>query len=74
MGGKIILVASLLSGLPVYILLVYALPKKVIKIIESMFSSFVFGSFRGKPKNKLKSWHNMAKPIDEGGLDFKSID
>lgn len=52
MGGKMVLIESILISMPVYILYVYALPKKVILSMENTLSTFLWGSYQGKPKKR----------------------
>lgn len=67
-----VLFSYVISIMPVYILLVYVIPEKVIRCMENMFVSFLWGSYQGTPKKRWKSWLLMDMSV-EGGLGFKSI-
>lgn len=54
-GGKRVLVNHILIASPIYTLSVFSISKTMLRALESKFSSFLWGSFEGKQKNKWKS-------------------
>lgn len=72
MGGKIILIQSVLSALPIHILAVLKSPMKVLKRIEKAFSVFFGGDVDKKAKKSWIAWE-FIKPREEDGLGIKSL-
>lgn len=66
---KLIFISSVLSNMPIYTMTAYTIPSMVIKYLESLFESFLKGSYLIKPKKRWQSWKSMALPYNEGDLD-----
>jgi len=58
LGGRLVLLKSVLSSLPVYALSFFKAPAGIISSIESLFNSFFWGGGGGPQENIL------------GGLEF----
>jgi hypothetical protein len=68
-GGGSILIESCLSSLPNYIMGFYLLPDQVHQKMDSARARF-FWDFRGKRKNHMVKWEDLARPREFRGLVF----
>ncbi|XP_019435061.1 PREDICTED: uncharacterized protein LOC109341583 [Lupinus angustifolius] len=72
-GGRLVLINSILSSIPIYMLSLYKAPKAVIQKIESMQKTFLWGNKRGGKSIAWVSWVNVCKPKNLGGLGDKNF-
>lgn len=72
-GGKLTLIKSVLSSIPIHTLAVLKPSEGVLKSIEKSFAIFFWGETGGKSKKSWISWSKISKPISEGGLGIKSL-
>lgn len=74
-GGRIQLARSVLSALPVYYMACFRLPKWVIKRIDSIRRSFIWGrNTNGKNVISLINWGAVCTPREYGGLGIIDLD
>ncbi|XP_076897948.1 uncharacterized protein LOC143551383 [Bidens hawaiensis] len=71
-GGRVTLIKSVLSSLPVYYMSLYVVPKAVIKKIDSLYKKFLWGGSVESKKIHWVAWERVAVPIKEGGLGICS--
>ncbi|KAH0712013.1 hypothetical protein KY289_007972 [Solanum tuberosum] len=72
-GGKYILIANVLSSIPIYLLSTMNPPKKIIEQLHKLFAGF-FWSKTGREKGKhWIAWQEMCYPKEEGGIGFRSL-
>lgn len=72
-GARLLLIKIVLSSLLVHLLSVLPVPKQIFDKINSLFSTFFWGSLEGRPKRKWVSWEAVCKPVDEGGVGLRNI-
>ncbi|XP_019435175.1 PREDICTED: uncharacterized protein LOC109341686 [Lupinus angustifolius] len=72
-GGRLVLINSILSSIPIYMLSLYKAPKAVIQKIESMQKTFLWGNKRGGKSIAWVSWVNVCKPKNLRGLGVKNL-
>lgn len=72
-GGRYVLIKSVLSSLPVYLLQVLNPPLSVFKAIETLMARCLWGSSDSSKKIHWTNWSKISKPYGEGGLNIKSL-
>ncbi|XP_028064362.1 uncharacterized protein LOC114267521 [Camellia sinensis] len=72
-GGRLTLIRSVLSSLPVYYLSILKMPHSVIKTIESLRAAFLWGGSELRRKIHLVKWEEITKKRDQGGLGIRRI-
>ncbi|EOY06956.1 Uncharacterized protein TCM_021518 [Theobroma cacao] len=72
-GGRITLLRSVLSSLPMYLLQVLKPPMVVIEKIERLFNSFLWGDSTNGKRIHWVAWHKLTFPCSEGGLDIRRL-
>ena len=72
-GGRLTLLKSTLSSLPMYFLSLSTIPKAVVARLESIQRNFLWGSCEGSFKYSLVAWENVCLPIELGGLGIRSV-
>ncbi|XP_073263045.1 uncharacterized protein [Populus alba] len=73
MAGRLCLIKSVLSSLPLFYMSVFAMPKGVTKAISSLTRSFLWkGSSTSHGLFKV-AWHKVIKDKSSGGLGLGSI-
>ncbi|GKU93946.1 hypothetical protein SLEP1_g7495 [Rubroshorea leprosula] len=73
MGGRITLINSMLSSLPVFLMSVYVIPKGIIQSIDKLRKSFLWGGKGDERKINWISWDRMCKKKEEGGLGVRDL-
>jgi len=73
-GGRLVLLNSVLSNLPVYCLSFYRAPKKVIAEIRSVQRNFLWGGSDTQKKIAWVKWETVCMPKSEGGLGVKDVE
>lgn len=73
LGGRVVLLKSILTALPTYFLSIFKAPKGVIHTVESLFKQFLWGG--GECKNKIHwvAWREVCKEKEDGGLGIKNL-
>ncbi|EOY06960.1 Uncharacterized protein TCM_021522 [Theobroma cacao] len=73
-GGRITLLRSTLSSLPIYLLQVLKPPIIVLERINRLFNNFLWGGSASSKRIHWASWGKIALPIAEGGLDIRNLE
>jgi hypothetical protein len=74
MGGKVSLINSSLSSIPLYMLSFYRPPKGPKERMDMHRSRFLWEEVKGKKKYHLVSWDVVCLPKDQGGLGILNLD
>ncbi|KAG6538552.1 hypothetical protein ZIOFF_003676 [Zingiber officinale] len=72
-GGRLMLIQSVLSSLPVYLLQVTQPPLEVLKKLEGVFASFFWSSVGHDRKVHWVAWKDICRPKQEGGLGIRRL-
>ena len=72
-GGRVTLIKSTLSNLPIYFLSLFSIPASVANRIEKLQRNFLWGGFGDEPKIHLVKWATECAPISLGGLGIRKI-
>ncbi|EOY25449.1 Uncharacterized protein TCM_016755 [Theobroma cacao] len=72
-GGRITLLRSVLSSMPMYLLQVLKPPVVVIEKIERLFNSFLWGDSTTDKRMHWVAWHKLTFPCSEGGIDIRRL-
>uniref|UniRef100_A0A803P8A0 Reverse transcriptase domain-containing protein n=1 Tax=Cannabis sativa TaxID=3483 RepID=A0A803P8A0_CANSA len=67
-GGRLTLIQSVLSSLPIYYLSLFKVPKMVLKELEKMMRDFFWEGGDLAGGDHLVAWDEVCKPRAEGGL------
>jgi hypothetical protein len=67
-GDRLVLINSVLSSLPMFMLSFFEIPKGVLKKIDYFRSRFFWQNDSQKRKYRLTKWSMMCQPKDQGGL------
>lgn len=73
MGGRLALVKSTLSNLPIYYMSLFKIPVAVANKIERIQRQFLWGDSEGKKKLHLVKWDKITKNKKFGGLGIKRL-
>ena len=72
-GGRMTLIKSVLSSLPIYHMSIYKVPKKIINSLESIRCHFFNCVDHLSKKPIWIKWEKVLAPIDKGGLGISSL-
>nr|XP_043633384.1 uncharacterized protein LOC122604565 [Erigeron canadensis] len=72
-GGRVILIKSVLNSLPMYFLSLFKAPKQVIAKLDAIRKRFLWGSMDEKRKIHWVSWDRVIAPKFSDGLRLDSI-
>eukprot|EP00253_Pinus_taeda_P035962 PITA_35962 len=70
-AGRIVLVKSVLQAIPIYPLLIMAVPQGVCVKIREVLRKFIWGGSSNQKKWALVSWKHLIKHKEEGGLGLR---
>ena len=73
MGGRITLINSVLSALPICLLSFFRIPKKVVQKIVSIQRNFLWGGHQEANKIPWVKWDKVCLPKNKGGLGIKDL-
>ncbi|XP_038982162.1 uncharacterized protein LOC120110654 [Phoenix dactylifera] len=73
MMGRITLVRSVLSSIPIYLLSNSFIPVVLVRTLEQMFRDFIWGRGRGRRGIHLLAWKVVCQTIRYGGLGVQSL-
>ncbi|CAL5367336.1 unnamed protein product [Camellia sinensis] len=72
-AGRLTLIKSVLSSLPVYYLSLFKMPEGVAREIEKIEANFLWGGDGLKRKVHLVKWMEVTKSVAQGGLGIRRI-
>ncbi|XP_035840262.1 uncharacterized protein LOC118487486 [Helianthus annuus] len=72
-GGRLILIKSVLENLPIYYFSLYKSPVAVIDSIEAIMRRFLWAGSNEEKKIPWVAWDVITRPKDEGGLGVNKI-
>ena len=72
-GGRLVLIKSVLSSLSVYWMALVLVPRSILDKLRSMIFSFLWGSSAKNKKFHLVDWHTLAYPTSLGGWGIKQL-
>ncbi|KAI3457760.1 hypothetical protein Pfo_014423 [Paulownia fortunei] len=72
-GGRLALIRSTLSTMPIFLLQVLQPPKFVLHIIEQIMAKFFWGSYGEYRRMHWTAWDTICNPIVEGGLSIRKL-
>ncbi|GKU94711.1 hypothetical protein SLEP1_g8164 [Rubroshorea leprosula] len=73
LGGRITLINSVLSSLPVFLMSLHLLPKQVIRELDKIRRSFLWGGVGEGRKIAWVAWERVCYEKKEGGLGVKNL-
>ena len=73
-GGRLVLINSVLSSLPMFMLSFFAIPKGVLKKLEYFRSRFFWQNDQHKKKYHLIRWDQIRQPKEQGGLGIIDLE
>jgi hypothetical protein len=71
-GDRLVLINSVLSSLPMFMLSFFEIPKGVRKRLDFYRSRFFWQNDQLKRKYRLTKWNIICRPKEQGGLGWKS--
>jgi hypothetical protein len=72
-GGRLVLINSVLSSLPLYMLSFFEIPRKVLEKIDFLRSRFYWQSEDEKKKYRLAKWSVLCQPKEVGGSGLRIL-
>jgi hypothetical protein len=73
-GDRLILINSVLTSLPMFMLSFFEIPKGVRKRLDFFRSRFFWDSDGLKKKYRLTKWNIICRPKDQGGLGIEVLE
>jgi hypothetical protein len=73
-GDRLILINSVLTSLPMFMLSFFEIPKGVMKRLDFFWSRFFWQSDGHKKKYRLTRWNIICRPKDQGGLGIDVLE
>lgn len=74
LAGRLTMLTSVISGIIHKWTSAFLLPKKVIKAITSLCSSFLWHGKIGVPTGVKVAWYDVSVPKSEGGLGIRNLE
>jgi len=71
LGGRLVLVQSVLSSIPVYWMGLAPIPATILQKLRSIMFNFLWGSSDKNKKFHLASWNDLSWPKECGGLGYQ---
>ncbi|CAL5417851.1 unnamed protein product [Camellia sinensis] len=72
-AGRLTLIKSVLSSLPVYYLSLFKMPDGVAREVEKLEAAFLWGGNGLKRKIHLVKWLDVTKSVPQGGLGIRRL-
>ncbi|WVZ70176.1 hypothetical protein U9M48_018862 [Paspalum notatum var. saurae] len=73
-GGRLVLINSVLSSLPMFMLSFFEVPRGVLKKMDYYRSRFYWQDDQHKKKYRLARWDIMCQTKEQGGLGILNLD
>ena len=73
-GGRLVLINSVLSNLSMYMFSFFEVPREVLKKLDFYRSKFFWQCDEHKKKYRLTKWSILCSPKDQGGLGILNLD
>uniref|UniRef100_A0A803P465 Reverse transcriptase domain-containing protein n=1 Tax=Cannabis sativa TaxID=3483 RepID=A0A803P465_CANSA len=73
-GGRLTLIQSVLSSLPLYFLSLFKAPRSVTKALEKMMRDFLWEGSESSGGEHLVAWDEVCRPRHEGGLGIGRLE
>ena len=73
-GGRLTLINSVLSSLPMYMMSFFDIPKGVLKKLDYFRSRFFWQCYEHKRKYHLAKWDILCQPKEQGGLGIHNLE
>ena len=73
-GGRLTLINSVLSSLPMYMMSFFEIPKGVLKKLDYFHSRFFWQRDEHKRKYRLAKWDILCEPKEQGSLDIHNLE
>ncbi|XP_038972451.1 uncharacterized protein LOC120104769 [Phoenix dactylifera] len=73
MMGRVTLVRSVLSSIPIYLLSNFLMPVATVRNLERIFRNFIWGRNGGRGGIHLMAWEVVCQPTRCGGLGVQSL-
>jgi hypothetical protein len=73
LGGRLVLINSVLSNMVLYMISFFLLPKGVLQKLDYYRSRFFWQGDSEKKKYRLVKWSVVCKPKDQGGLGIHDL-
>jgi hypothetical protein len=74
LGGRLVLINSVLSSLPMYMMSFFSIPKGVLEKLDYYRSRFFWQCDEHKKKYRLAKWSILRKPRSAGGMGIIDLD
>nr|XP_027127775.1 uncharacterized protein LOC113743906 [Coffea arabica] len=72
-GGRLVLLKSVLSSLPIHVLAASTPPKGVLRTLEKAFANFLWGTTEKGSRYHWIAWDSLCKPYAEGGVGVRAL-
>ena len=72
-GGRLTLLKSILSSLPIYYLSLFTIPVAMADKLERIQRNFLWGSLEECFKHSLMAWEKACSPLEIGGLGVRKL-
>jgi len=72
-GGRLVLINSVLSSLPMFMMSFFEIPRGILKKLDYFRSRFFWQSDEHKKKYRLTKWEVVCTPKDQGGLGVLNL-
>lgn len=72
-GGRLQLIKSVLTSIPIYLMTSFLLPRWVVNRIEQMCRNFLWGKMQGQQGIHLVNWELLCFPVSHGGLGIPNL-
>ena len=74
LGGRLVLVKSILTSLAVYWLTLARMPSSILNHIKRYIFNFLWGCSQGKQRYHLADWSTISRPYALRGWNIKNIE
>ncbi|KAL0430780.1 UNVERIFIED_CONTAM: hypothetical protein Sradi_0704000 [Sesamum radiatum] len=71
--GRLQLIKTVLTSMPIYLLQVLNPPVSTLQKIEQLFAKFFWGSTTEQKKIHWTKWQNVCYPTEKGGLGIRNL-